>query len=44
VFAEGKRGRRDFIRGAFAAALAGGAAGAAGAQPEAPVGGATRPS
>lgn len=26
VFAEGKRGRRDFIRGAFAAALAGGAA------------------
>ncbi|HOB65254.1 sulfite dehydrogenase [Ottowia sp.] len=30
VFAEGKRGRRDFIRSAFAAALAGGAA--AGAQ------------
>ena len=26
VFAEGKRGRRDFIRGAFAAALAGGLA------------------
>ena len=38
VFAEGKRGRRDFIRGAFAAALAGGAAARAGAQPEAPVG------
>ena len=37
VFAEGKRGRRDFIRGAFAAALAGGAAARAGAQP-APVG------
>jgi len=38
VFAEGKRGRRDFIRGAFAAALAGGAAARAGAQPAAPVG------
>ncbi len=37
VFAEGKRGRRDFIRGAFAAALAGGAAVQAGAQPS-PVG------
>ncbi|HQO54474.1 MAG TPA: molybdopterin-dependent oxidoreductase, partial [Ottowia sp.] len=33
VFAEGQRGRRDFIRGAFAAALAGGAAARAGAQP-----------
>jgi sulfane dehydrogenase subunit SoxC len=32
VFAEGKRGRRDFIRSAFAAALAGGAAAGAGAQ------------
>ena len=32
VFAEGKRGRRDFIRGAFAAALAGGASAQAGAQ------------
>ena len=32
VFAEGKRGRRDFIRGAFAAALAGGAAARATAQ------------
>ena len=32
VFAEGKRGRRDFIRGAFAAALSGGAAARATAQ------------
>ena len=32
VFAEGKRGRRDFIRSAFAAALAGSAAAGAGAQ------------
>ncbi|QTD46211.1 sulfite dehydrogenase [Ottowia testudinis] len=34
VFAEAKRGRRDFIRGAFAAALAGGAATQAAAQGE----------
>ncbi|MBS0413114.1 MAG: sulfite dehydrogenase [Proteobacteria bacterium] len=32
VFAEGRKGRRDFIRGAFAAALAGTAAAQAGAQ------------
>ena len=32
VFAEGKRGRRDFIRNAFAAAMAGGTGGAALAQ------------
>ena len=32
VFAEGKRGRRDFIRGAFAAAMAGGVASHASAQ------------
>ncbi len=32
VFAEAKRGRRDFIRGAFAAAVAGGAAARASAQ------------
>jgi sulfane dehydrogenase subunit SoxC len=32
VFAEGRQGRRDFVRGAFAAALAGGAASAAHAQ------------
>jgi sulfane dehydrogenase subunit SoxC len=41
VFAEGKHGRRDFIRGAFAAALAGGGAaataGRAVAQPANPV-------
>ena len=36
VFAEGKRGRRDFIRGAFAAALAGGAAARVDAQGKAP--------
>ncbi len=34
VFAEAKRGRRDFIRGAFAAAVAGGVAARAGAQIE----------
>ncbi|MEZ5605864.1 MAG: sulfite dehydrogenase [Burkholderiaceae bacterium] len=32
VFAEGRKGRRDFIRGAFAAAMAGAAATQAGAQ------------
>ncbi len=39
VFAEGKRGRRDFIRGAFAAAVAGGAAARAAAQGAAPADG-----
>ena len=39
VFAEGKRGRRDFIRGAFAAAVAGGAAAHAAAQGAAPTDG-----
>ncbi|HRN74926.1 sulfite dehydrogenase [Ottowia sp.] len=39
VFAEGKRGRRDFIRGAFAAAVAGGAAAHAAAQGAAPADG-----
>jgi len=37
VFAEGARGRRDFIRGAFAAAIAGGAAAARGASNPVPV-------
>ncbi len=39
VFAEGKRGRRDFIRGAFAAALAGGATAHATAQGKVPADG-----
>ena len=39
VFAEGRRGRRDFIRGAFAAALAGGAAARATAQSPVPADG-----
>jgi sulfane dehydrogenase subunit SoxC len=39
VFAEAKAGRRDFLRGAFAAAAAGVAAGGALAQPQAPADG-----